>query len=195
MASELTNKLVSSKSEHYGTPAPYAELARYVLGRIACDPASDAYWNYHVIKAGTFYDERIDGLKARWFETVLLNAPGNAEKNMYIRPWWERLIDFYIRGEVDSAIWMGFQLGPLQTLQSAPMHPLQFVTMFPANRIDFLVRMPNNAPPEPCGAPMHANYVTLLPTRRSPDAARAMLSRFVECSKDLQVGGGLVRPL
>jgi len=192
---EQPNKLVSSKSENYGTPAPYVELARYVLGKISCDPASDSYWNYHTVKAATFYDERIDGMKAPWFGTVLLNAPGNAEKNMYIRPWWERLVDHYARGEVDAAVWMGFQLGPLQSLQGAPMHPLQFVTMFPANRIDFLVRMPGNAPPEPCGAPMHANYVTVLPTRRSPDAARAMLSRFAECSHGLEIGGALVRPV
>lgn len=195
--------LVSSESEHYGTPAPYVELSRYTQGAIDCDPASDAYWNHYIVKASTFYDERIDGLKAPWFGRVHLNAPSRKAEpklgiaGIRIRPFWDRLVENYLRGEVDSAVWIGFQFGPLQSLQSAVAHPLQFFNLIPANRIDFLVRMPSNAPPQPCGAPMHGNYITLLPTRRSPAAARAMISRFVEYSSDLskEVGGAIVRPL
>lgn len=195
MAKATASLLVSSDSEDYGTPGPYCEGARYVMGGIDLDPASDAYWNYHTVKAGTFYDQRVDGMKQPWFGKVLHNAPSNRELGMYVKPWWERLVDHYLRGEVECAIWMGFQMGQLCVLQGAPVHPLQFITLFPCGRIDFLKRMPNNAPPQPAGAAMHANYVTLLPTRRSPEASRAMVARFVEMSKDLQIGGALVRPV
>jgi len=189
------NALLSSTEEDWGTPAPYVALARDVMGGIDLDPASDAYWQYHVIKAGTFYDEQINGLARPWFGRVFHNAPSNRELKISVRPWWERLCEYYLRGEVDCAIWIGFQLGQLQTLQGAPAHPLQFLNLFPASRIDFLKRMPSNAPPQPAGSPTHANFITLLPTRRSPDAARAMLSRFIERSRDLEIGGALVRPV
>lgn len=187
--------LLSSESEQYGTPGEYAELSRYVMGWIDLDPASEAYWNHHVIKASTFYDERINGMAAPWFGKVHHNAPSNRELGISVKPWWERLCSFYLRGEVECAIWVGFQLGQLQVLQSAPAHPLQFLNLFPAKRIDFLRRMPGNAPPQPAGSPTHANYLTLLPTRRSPEATRAMVARFVEMAHDLSIGGALVRPV
>jgi hypothetical protein len=193
------NVLLSSESEEYGTPAAYAELARYVLERIDLDPASSSYWNHYTIKAATFYDEKIDGLKQPWFGNVIHNAPSRKatedEPKIRIRPFWDRLVEHYIRGEVECAIWIGFQLGQLQSLQSAVAHPLQFFNLFPANRIDFLRRMPGNAAPQPAGSPTHANYITMLPTRRSPAAARAMVGRFVERGQDLEVGGAVVRPL
>lgn len=188
-----TDALLSSESEDYGTPSSYAELSRYVMGRIDCDPASDAYWNYHVIKAGTFYDQRIDGMKAPWFGAVHHNAPSNRELGISVKPWWERLCAFYLRGEVECAVWIGFQLGQLQVLQGSPQHPLQFINLFPARRIDFMRRMPGNAPPQPAGSPTHANYITLLPTRRSANAARAMIGRFLERAEDLIIGGAIVR--
>lgn len=238
------DSLLSSESEDYGSPSAHAELGRYVMGAIDCDPASSAYWNHHVIKAGTFYDETRNGLKQPLFGKVFHNPPSNRELKMTVRPWWERLVDHYLRGEVECAIWMGFQMGQLQTLQSAPAHPLQFVNLFPASRIDFLRRgsavaaelglkvehpgasakhldelrvqqidhrrrqgactdcggfLPcarcSSTPPIAAGSPSHANYITLLPTRRSPEASRAMVGRFVEKSKDLIIGGALVRPV
>lgn len=235
--------LLSSETEDYGTPSAYAELSRYVMGAIDCDPASSAYWNHHVIKAKAFYDERSDGLKSPLFGKIFHNPPSNRELKMTVRPWWERLVDHYLRGEVECAIWIGFQMGQLQTLQSAPAHPLQFLNLFPSARIDFLRRgsavaagqrlksehpsatallleelrekqiharraglcvdcgafLPCarcvSTPPQPAGAPSHANYITLLPTRRSPNETRAMVQRFVDMSKDLQIGGALVRPV
>ena len=191
----MIEALLSSVEEDYGTAYAYAELSRYVLDGIDCDPASSSYWNHYVVKARTFYDERIDGLKQPWFGKVHHNAPSNIEKRITVRPWWERLCAHYLRGEVDAAVWIGFQLGQLQSLQGAPQHPLQFFNLFPAKRIDFLRRMPNNAPPQPAGSPTHANYITLLPTRRSPAATRAMVARFIERAADLEIGGALVRPV
>jgi hypothetical protein len=190
-----TEALLSSLDEDYGTPAAYCELSRYVLGGIDLDPASDAYWNHFTVKAKSFYDQRVNGLKQPWFGKVHHNAPSNRELKISAKPFWERLVEHYLRGEVECAVWIGFQLGQLQTLQGSLAHPLQFVSLFPSSRIDFLKRMPGNAPPQPAGSPTHANYITLLPTRRSPDAARAMVGRFVEMSKDLIIGGALVRPV
>lgn len=190
-----TEALLSSESEDYGTPSAYVELAREVLGAIDLDPASSSYWNHHVVKATTFYDERVNGLAQPWFGRVFHNPPSNRELKMTVRPWWERLVSSYLRGEVDSAIWLGFQLGQLQTLQSAAQHPLQFFNLFPASRIDFLKRSPGNAAPTPAGSPTHANYITLLPTRRSPELTRAMVVRFLARAEDLQIGGAIVRPV
>jgi hypothetical protein len=191
----MIEALLTSETEDYGSPAGYVELGRDVLEVIDLDPASSSYWNHHIVKARTFYDERLNGLVQPWFGRVFHNPPSNRELKMTVRPWWERLIDHYLRGEVDAAVWMGFQLGQLQTLQSAPQHPLQFFSMFPASRIDFLRRMPANAPPQAAGSPTHANYITLLPTRRSPNATRAMVGRFLERARDLEVGGAIVRPV
>lgn len=185
--------LLSSESEDYGTPSEYCELARYVLDGIDLDPATSSYWNHYTVKAKTFYDERINGLSRPWFGKVFHNAPSNRELKMTVKPWWERLVTHYMRGEVDCAIWIGFQLGQLQVLQGATAHPLQFLNLFPAKRLDFLVRQPGNAAPQPAGAPSHANYITLLPTRSSPNAARAMLGRFMERASDLEIGGAIVR--
>lgn len=193
-AERSTAALLSSASENYGTPLEYCELARYVLGSIDLDPASSSYWNHFGVKARTFYDERLDGLRQPWFGNVFHNPPSNIEKNMRIRQWWDRLFDHYARGEVDAAIWLGFQLGQLQSLQGAAGHPLQFVNLFPRERMAFLVRMPGNAAPQPLGSPTHANYVTLLPSRSSPDRARAQIGRFLERGAALDVGGAVVRP-
>lgn len=191
--------LLSSESEDYGTPAAYAGLGHFVLDGIDLDPASSSYWNHHTIKARTFYDEALDGLRQPWFGKVFHNAPSRkateTTPKISIRPFWDRLVDHYLRGEVDCAIWIGFQLGQLQSLQSAVAHPLQFFNLFPANRIDFLRRMPGNAAPQPAGSPSHANYITLLPTRRTPAAARSMVERFIERGRSLDVGGSITRPL
>lgn len=193
MQPATANALLLSGNESYGTPAPYIELARYVLGRIDLDPASDGYWNYHLVKASTFYDEQADGLRRTWFGNVFLNGPSNREAGIYIRPWWERLFTMWSLGEVDAAIWLGFALPQLTTLQGCAGHPLQFVNLFPRERIDFMVRAPGNGPPTAAGQPTHSNYITLLPVRG--EGARPMLSRFVEASSDLKIGGALVRPL
>lgn len=187
--------LLSSESEDYGTPIEYIEIARYVLDGIDLDPATSSYWNHHTVKAKTFYDERLDGMKRQWFGKVFHNAPSNRELKITVKPWWERLVSHYLRGEVECGVWIGFQLGQLQVLQGSLAHPLQFVNMFPAKRMDFLVRQPGSAAPAPAGSPTHANYMTLLPTRRSPDAARAMLGRFMERARDLETGGALVRAM
>jgi len=71
---------------------------------------------------------------------------------------------------------------------------LQFATMFPRERGHFLQRGPSNGPPIPGTQPTHGNALVLLPTRRSPDAARAMMGRFIEMSHNLEHGGAIVRP-
>ncbi len=193
--SATASLLVSSESENWGTATEYVELARYALECFDLDPASDSYWNHYSVKAGTFYDERINGLISPWFGNVFHNPPSNREKKMYVKPWWERLSDHWLRGEVDAAVWIGFQMGQLQTLQGCTVHPLQSITLFPRERGDFLQRMPNNAPPQSAGSPMHANFITILPSRSNPALARAQLSRFVERSKALLGGGATVRPV
>lgn len=189
--------LLSSDSDDHGTCVSYVEAARYTLGSFDLDPCSNSYWNHWTVKARTFYDERIDCLKSPLYGNVLMNPPScdTPTKKISVRPFWEKLVDAYVRGEVDAAVYVVFSLNQLTMLQSSPIHPLQFIAMFPRERGRFLQRGKHNGPPVPGDQPTHGNALVLMPTRRSPDARRAMVARFIERSKDLESGGAIVRPL
>lgn len=200
MGSSHPNALLSTDNEDYGTPVSYVEIARYVMGHIALDCCSSSYWNHWTVKAGTFYDEQIDCLKSTIFGPALMNAPSRGKKKddprpaIHVRPFWERLSDAYARGECECAVYVVFSLNQLTSLQGSTFHPLQFPTMFMRERGRFLLRGANNGPPVPDPQPTHGNALVLMPTRRSPDARRAMMRRFVERADDLETGGALVRP-
>lgn len=195
------NALLSSESEDHGTPSAYVEIARYTLGSIDLDPASSSYWNHHVVKAATVYDEQVDMLAARThlFGHVLLNPPSRAKKKddprpaISVRPFWEKLADYWTRGEVEAAVYVVFSLNQLTMLQSSPMHPAMFPMMLPRERGRFLQRGTNNGPPVPGEQPTHGNALVLLPSKNST-VARGQMARFEERSRDLECGGCLVRP-
>lgn len=201
MGKTAQQALASSETEDHGTPVGYVEIARYTLGRLDLDPASSAYWNHYVVKARTFYDERVDMLspKTHLFGTVLLNAPSRAKKKddprpaISVRPFWEKLFDYWNRGEVESAVYVVFSLNQLTMLQSSPTHPAQFPMMIPRERGQFLQRGANNGPPTKGEQPTHGNALVLLPSK-DPTTARGQMQRFEERSRDLECGGALVRP-
>ena len=192
----MMNPFHLSQSVEHGTPPEYIELARAVLGAIDLDPASSSYWNEHLVKAAHFYDERVNGLELPWQGRVFLNPPGGEDaKGGLVRQFWERLIAFWREGRVHSAVWLGYSLQQLTLLQSSPMHPLQFFTCVPVNRIAFMLRPAKGGPPERSKSPMHGNYVTLLQTRTSPAVAAQQARRFVDQCCQLGIGGAIVRPL
>lgn len=197
--------MTSSETNDHGTPPVYIELARMVLGRIDFDPFSSDYWNLHTVKASRYYTERNSGLDPRnsWEGTGLINPPSDPKeegadgKMKVIRMrlvWhaWERAIAELAKGTLDGAIWIGFQLGQLQGLQGQAMHPLQFFTLVPDERIQFLIASKGGAPPVVGEQPIHANYITLLPTRRSALVAQRQAQRFVDSARHF---GAVVRPL
>jgi hypothetical protein len=106
------------------------------------------------------------------------------------------LIAHQQRRDLDGWIFIGFSIEQLQTLQAAPMHPLQFLTLVPASRLCFLQRGPGNGPPIAGEQPMHANFVTLLPSRRSASVAADQVQRFRALAQRLdKLPGALVRPV
>lgn len=224
--------LHSAETDDHGTPHEYVELARETQGGIDLDPTSSAYWNHHVVKAARFYDQRMNGIELPYFGRMIFNPPGGKSPLGVpnVRRGWERLIEHYRDGRVESCVWIGFSLEQLTYLQSAPMHPLQFLTLVPCDRLEFLQRptlycavclaeqaltskerqdrrrasvdkgpcqrcRQGNGPPVKGQSPVHGNYITLLPSRRSPSIARDQSRIFVERASRLDVSGAIVRPL
>lgn len=81
-------KLTATSSEWF-TPPNIIEAARAWMGSIDLDPASNALANT-VVKATTFFDQEVDGLKQRWQGNVFLNPPTPP------RPWWERAVKMHV---------------------------------------------------------------------------------------------------
>lgn len=187
--------LLSSATDDHGTPSAYIEMGRDIMGGIDCDPFSSSYWNEHVVKARVFYDERTNGFdpKSIWFGKTWVNNPGKPRSGNTRRAW-DRLIGGWRAGEIETAMWMGFQLNQLGDLQGAAIHPLQFLNLFPRERICFLIRNGGSAPIV-SKDPTHANYITLLPTQRSASQARDQIAKFAQYAGSLTIGGQLVRPV
>lgn len=207
----MSNAQHSAETYDHGSSPAAVEFGRAVLGGFDCDPCSSGYWDHYLIHARTYYDETQNGLDPQnvWYGRVWLNPPGTVRKDerqqalirahgkgqrSVPRLFWDRLIHEYNRGAVDSCVWYGFSLEQLQWLQGAAMHPLQFVTLFPASRLDCLTRGPNNGPPVPQGSPTHSSYLTLLPSRDRA-TAREQVGTFLQLATRLDSGvtGAVVR--
>lgn len=214
-------------SPNHGTPPGVVELGRKVMGHFDLDPASDGYWNHYTIKAKAFFDEQQNGLTRPWRGRLIENPPGTVVEPGKQRPtslprkFWEKTIDGYKSGEIESVFWVGFSIEQLAYLQGSPMHPLQFVTLFPAERLRFLRRphqpwcagvvavevdrgereklcncgRSGNGPPEPGDSPMHGNYITLLPSTWDRAFAAHQVGTFMDLSQRPEYcPGALVRP-
>jgi len=168
----------SSDSPEWFTPRPIVEAAREVLGGIDLDPASHAEAN-RVIRARRFYDERANGLRRPWSGRVFLNPPGGL-----VAEFWHRLIDAWEARQITAAIWIGFSIEQLQTLQGYEVRsPLAFPFCVPDRRIPFVESAAKREirrralleenrgrrreglelkPWKEAAAPSHANYVTYI---------------------------------
>lgn len=192
--------LTSAASAEWGTPKAVVALQHLVFGGPAdLDPASSDYWNRHTFQAKRFYDQRQNGLKQPWFGNVAENPPDKTEgmDRGVVRAFWEKGLHHWRRGEVDALFWVGFSLEQLVSLQSSPMHPLQFVTVVPCARLAYLARPPGGGPPTPGASPTHGSYLTLLPSSRSRTVAQAQMRLFQQGARSLAGGleGALVRPM
>lgn len=131
----------SMDSPEWFTPRPYVDAARKVLGAIDLDPASHREAN-RIVRARRFYDERRNGLRQPWGGRVFLNPPGGL-----VVEFWLRLIDAWQARQITAAIWIGYSLEQLQTLQGyesagdspiAMPGPLMFPICVPDRRIPFV---------------------------------------------------------
>lgn len=166
----LAHGLHSSKSSEHYTPAEQAEIVRYVLGgTIDYDFASSRQAN-RVVKATRIYTAKDDALRREpKCKTGYLNAPGQ-DNGRSVQRFWEWLVALWMRRRVRDAIWAGFQLGQLQSLQRRAVPPPQrFLVATPGTRIKWLDSRLTVQP-----HPGHGNYFALL----SDD--RRVHERFIE---------------
>ena len=140
-----------SKSAEWYTPTDIIEAARLTMGAIHLDPASSAKANERV-KAERYFTKSDNSLAQEWRGRVFLNPPGDPSGKL-IQAFWKKLVGEFQKGHVSQAVWVGFNLNQLQTLQKFGLNPLEFSVCFPRKRLHFV---PND---REAGSPTHANYI------------------------------------
>lgn len=194
MTATAREALHSSKTDDHGTPPEYVEMARDIMGGIDLDPFSSSYWNHHIVKARSICDGVTrDGFAEPWWGRVFINHPG-VPRSGNTRRSWAKLVSAWTRGEVETALWVGFRLDQLAELQSEAVHPLQMFNLIPRERVCYMIRN-GSGPPIRSKDPTHSSYFTLLPTRASVSQARTQLEKFRVYSESLIIGGALIRPV
>lgn len=116
------NAKLSAENPDWLSPLAVVEAAHRVMGGIDVDPASDGAANL-MIGATTFFTEDDNGLydsngpervHRAWIGRVFLNPPGGMT-----RAFWTNLLRNYLLGNCTEAIWVGFSIEQLHSLQSA----------------------------------------------------------------------------
>lgn len=165
----------SCDSPEWYTPSPFVEAGRNVMGAIDLDPASHAEAN-GIVKATRYYSVEEDGLKQPWYGRVFLNPPGGKDANgdSLTGLFWRKLIASLIGERIDQAIWIGYSLEQLQTLQcvGVGITPLSYPICVPSRRIAFveneakkaerIAKLIAQGKPVRESGPSHANYVTYI---------------------------------
>jgi hypothetical protein len=131
------------------------------------------------VKATRYFTQEDDGLRQVWHGRVFLNPPGGL-----VREFWMALMLAWRDKNIEQAVWIGYSLEQLQTLQACPLSPLNFPMCVTAKRIAFIeneakrvariqklteYNMANAAIggklrriSERAGSPSHSNYITYL---------------------------------
>jgi len=170
----------SSLSPDYGTPDNYVDSARYVFnGEIDYDPCSSELFNT-VIRALKIYTRSDNGLAEHnhWVGNGLVNPPGDKSGNL-VKRFWEKLVREWMCGRTTAAIYVGFNINQLQTLQRTRVeaNPMHFPICVPEGRMEFSttskdhqIALFGEKPRELVVAddPGHPNFIALLPDKRKP---------------------------
>lgn len=170
-------------SPEWYTPVCFVQAAREVMGGIDLDPASHEEANA-VHQISRIFTAEDDGLSMIWNGRVFLNPPGGL-----VKEFWRHLIMEYLGGNVTQAIWIGYSLEQLQTLQQsgARLMPVDYPTCFTKQRIAFVenesAKVARKARCEskgksfnPKSSPSHSNYISYLGPRI--DDFRRVFSQF-----------------
>jgi hypothetical protein len=170
MSSPATAARHSCDSPEWYSPAAYVEAAHEVMGGIDLDPASHEEAN-QIVKAKKFYTAKDDGLAHLWKGRVFVNSPGGL-----VREFWLALMAAWDSDTIEQAIWIGYSLEQLQTLQCAVRvyaSPIEFPICIPKRRIAFVENEAKKAEriakliakgktPNQKSQPSHGNYITYL---------------------------------
>lgn len=169
------------------SPSPVVEAARALMGGIDLDPASCAMAN-RTVRAARYITREEDGLAQEWHGRVWLNPPGGkyrdkAGKSRGLVPaFWRRLLEEMRAGRVSEAVWLGYSLEQLATLQGdggwprGPLWHAAGVCVCRA-RLEFLEPREGELDPVPLTSPTHANFVAYL-NPHSKRAGVAFLEHF-----------------
>lgn len=96
-----TGRLKASDRDFYGTPRPWVDAARRVMGGIELDPASCLEANEAIVRADRFFDESTNGLEQSWQSaTLFLNPPYGKS----LRRFSEKFCREWDIGCIDQAI-------------------------------------------------------------------------------------------
>lgn len=191
MKSQTLQALHSSATPEHGTPPEIIEAARKVLGSIDLDPASSAVFNENV-KADAFLSKGNNGLMQKWTGRLFVNPP-SGERGGLVKAFWDKLMRDYINNYVQEAIWVGFSIDQLQTLQNTSHGgPLQFPICIPRQRIQFVKSMeqpaqqglfgdgPIDATPVLGESPTKPNFICYLPRYTDGIVLTSTKDRFAE---------------
>ena len=182
--------LHSSASPEHGTPPEIVEAARTVLGGIDLDPASSAVFN-EIVRADKLFTKEDDGLAQEWSGRVFLNPP-SGDGGKLVKRFWEKLNDEYYLGSVTSAIWIGFSIDQLQTLQNCSWYgPLVHAICVPRKRLQFTRSFEtpsqqglfgDSSDPTPVlgESPTKPNFICYLPRRDNGFVLSSTEDRFAE---------------
>lgn len=157
----------SCDSPEWYTPSPFVEAAREVMGGIDLDPASHEKAN-RTVKATRFFTKEDDGLAQPWLGRIFLNPPGGL-----VPEFWKALVWHFDAKHIDQAIWIGYSLEQLQTLQNRSGTPLDFPICITKKRIAFVENEAKRAAriekmiaagknPNLKSSPSHSNYITYM---------------------------------
>jgi ParB family chromosome partitioning protein len=159
----------SSDSVEFYTPPAIVEAARATMGGIDLDPASCAEAN-EVVRATVHLGLPENALRLGWSHygdraaLVFLNPPGGKiGKRSSAVVWWEKLVDEWLDGNVEQAIYICFNLEVLNTTQQSPSPCLDFPICYFRSRPRF---WPPGTPPElrgKSGSPKYPGCAVYLP--------------------------------
>lgn len=179
----MATALHTMDSPEWYSPSPFVEAAREVMGGIDLDPASHEEAN-RIVCAERYFTAEDDGLTQAWHGRVFLNPPSGL-----VRPFWEKLRRQFLGQQVAQAVWIGYSLEQLQTLQSGihGLTPNDFPICVTAKRIAFVENqakreariaklLAQGKKPNLKSSPSHANYISYLGPNK--DRFEAVFSPF-----------------
>lgn len=183
----------SKATPEWGTPSALVELIRQELGgTIELDPATSYHWNKTIQAKRIFTRANAERNPASvdwsFASTILLNPPGGL-----VSAFWAALMRWRLQRLAIAAVpkapkaharfravWVGYSLEQLATLQDHELSPLDFPTLILRKRLSFEALpappvQPSDEdpqlalPPEKWevmtpakNSPTHANYLTLV---------------------------------
>lgn len=155
-----------SESAEWYSPPELLESARRVMGGIDLDPASSHTAN-KLVGATRIHTLADDGLEQRWSGRVWLNPPGDRAGSLPKR-FWGQLVRSYQAGLVPEAIYLGFSLEQLVSLQQQEplaltqhLSPLAFPLCVPRRRVRYL-RPSEVGRLVPADSPTHGSFLVYL---------------------------------